>query len=97
MRIDSTGDVMIGTTTVTADARLTVVQGNTSLRVVHFENTRNISGDENLRLVLGSNCNNTSSVSLIVTTNGDKLYIYGNGNVVNTNNSYGALSDITTT
>jgi hypothetical protein len=94
MRIDSTGDVMIGTTTVTADARLTVVQGNTSLRVVHFENTRNISGDENLRLVLGSNCNNTSSVSLIVTTNGDKLYIYGNGNVVNTNNSYGALSDI---
>tara|TARA_R110002126_G_scaffold171344_4_gene320139 strand:- start:207 stop:1622 length:1416 start_codon:yes stop_codon:yes gene_type:complete len=93
--VDSTGDVMIGGTVVNATGKLNVYQADSSQRVVHFENGRNISGDENLRLVLGSNCNNTSSVTLIVTTAGaDKLFIYGNGNVANTNNSYGALSDI---
>ena len=86
---------MIGGTVVNATGKLNVYQADSSQRVVHFENGRNISGDENLRLVLGSNCNNTSSVTLIVTTAGaDKLFIYGNGNVANTNNSYGALSDI---
>jgi len=95
MRIDSTGDVIIGGTTVSATARLNVYQADSAQRVVHFENTRNVSGDENLRLVLGTNCNNTASAPLVVTTGGaDKLYIHGNGNVVNVNNSYGTLSDI---
>jgi len=95
MRIDSSGDVSIGATTVSSSARLNVYQADSAQRVVHFENTRNVSGDENLRLVLGSNCNNTSSYPLIVTTGGSqKLEIYGNGNVANVNNSYGALSDI---
>jgi hypothetical protein len=94
MRIDSSGDVMMGGTTVTAGARLNVYQGDSSQRVVHFENTRNVSGDENLRLKLGSNCDNTSSYSFISSVgNADRLYIYGNGNVVNINNSYGSLSD----
>ena len=93
--IDSTGDVIIGGTTVSAGAKLNVYQADSSQRVVHFENTRNVSGDENLRLLLGSNCNNTSSYSFISSTGGaDKLYIYGNGNVVNVNNSYGSLSDV---
>jgi hypothetical protein len=93
--IDSSGDVIIGGTTPTATAKLNVYQADSSQRVVHFENTRNISGDENLRLVLGSNCNNTSSYQLIATTGGsDRFYVLGNGNVQNTNNSYGALSDI---
>jgi hypothetical protein len=95
MRIDSTGDVIIGGTTVTANARFNVYQADSSQRVVHFENTRNVSGDENLRLVLGTNCNNTSSYPLILTTGGaQKLEMYGNGNIANVNNSYGALSDI---
>jgi hypothetical protein len=93
--IDSSGDVIIGGTTSTATARLNVYQSDSSQRVVHFENTRNVSGDENLRLQLGSNCNNTSSYNFIASTGGaDTLYIFGNGNVVNVNNSYGALSDI---
>ena len=93
--VDASGDVVIGGTTVSAAARLNVYQADSGQRVVHFENTRNISGDENLRLVLGTNCDNTASAPLVVTTAGaDKLYIHGNGNVVNTNNSYGALSDI---
>jgi hypothetical protein len=95
MRIDSSGDVSIGATTVSSSARLNVYQADSAQRVVHFENTRNVSGDENLRLVLGSNCNNTSSYPLILTTGGaQKLEMYGNGNIANVNNSYGALSDI---
>jgi hypothetical protein len=93
MRIGTTGDVSIGSTSVIAEARLNVFQSDSSGRVVHFENTRNVSGDENLRTQLGDNCNNTSSYHYVATTGNDKLYIYGNGNIVNANNSYGALSD----
>jgi hypothetical protein len=62
-----------------------------------FVNNNNVSGD--ICLVIGNrggtNTNNTSSYHLIVADNGgDKLYIYGNGNVVNVNNAYGTLSDI---
>jgi hypothetical protein len=93
--IDSNGDVIIGGTTGTASARLNVYQSDSSQRVVHFENTRNVSSDENLRLQLGSNCDNTSSYNFICSAgSADRLYIFGNGNVVNVNNSYGALSDI---
>jgi hypothetical protein len=60
-------------------------------------NNNNVSGD--ICLVIGnssgSNTNNTSSRHLIVADSaGDRLYIYGNGNVVNVNNSYGAISDV---
>jgi hypothetical protein len=96
MRIDTNGSLIVGTTAATANAeKLNVSRSGSSLRVVHFENLRNQSGDENLRIALGSNCNNTSSYSLICSTGGtDRLYIYGNGNVVNSNNSYGSLSDV---
>jgi hypothetical protein len=58
-------------------------------------NPNNVSGAFNTVLTLGSNANNTSSYHFICATGGaDKLYIYGNGNVQNTNNSYGAISDI---
>lgn len=59
-----------------------------------IENPNNISGSFNTVTSLGSNCNNTSSYHLLCATGGaDKLYILGNGNVQNVNNSYGALSD----
>lgn len=58
-------------------------------------NTRNVSGDVNTLLQLGNNCNNTSSYFIVCSMNsGDKMYVYGNGNIVNINNSYGSLSDI---
>ena len=87
LRIDNAGDVAIGGTTITAAARLNVYQADSSQRVVHFENTRNVSTDENLRIVLGSNCNNTASYLLIASTGGaDKFYLYGNG-------TYATVSD----
>ena len=56
-------------------------------------NTNNASGNGTYRSLLGANANNTSSYHLVANSSGDKLYIYGNGNIVNVNNSYGALSD----
>jgi hypothetical protein len=63
---------------------------------VGFSNENNISGDSVQTLNLGPNASNTSSYFLQcnIPNVANKLYIYGNGNVVNANNSYGALSDI---
>ena len=58
-------------------------------------NNNNVSGMNALTVRLGSNCNNTSSYLYVGETGGDnKVFIYGNGNIVNVNNSYGTLSDI---
>jgi hypothetical protein len=64
--------------------------------VLSVINTSNNSvNDVALVTLLGANAINTSSYALIHGQNGagDKCYIYGNGNIVNINNSYGALSD----
>ena len=59
-------------------------------------NSHNVSGDVGIFQYLGSNCSNTSSVffSGLISGVGNKIYIYGNGDIVNTNNSYGAISDL---
>jgi hypothetical protein len=81
-RITSGGYLLVGTTSAVGDARLVV------------NNPDNVSGDFCFVSALGSNCNNTSSYHYIAATNAaDKFYVYGNGNVVNTNGSYGTLSD----
>ena len=55
----------------------------------------NSSGAINTVLVNGGSAtDNTSSFLLSCSTGAaDRMYVYGNGNIVNTNNSYGALSD----
>jgi len=64
-------------------------------RALQLNNGSNISGAQILGIAVGAACNNTSSYLFVCSTGpSDKLYIYGNGNVVNTNNSYGTLSDI---
>ena len=93
MRISSGGVVLIGATAVSAAETLKVT-GAALDRVVHFENTNNTSGAQVIRTVMGVNASNASSYHMVCSANGDKLYIYGNGNVVNVSNSYGALSDI---
>jgi hypothetical protein len=60
-------------------------------------NNNNVSGDR--CLVLGNNAgsatNNTASKTITIADNvGDRLFIYGNGDIVNQNNSYGSLSDV---
>jgi hypothetical protein len=59
------------------------------------ENPNNSSGAINFVSVMGSNANNTNSYHFIgVTGSSDKMYVLGNGNLQNVNNSYGTLSDI---
>ena len=92
MRITSGGNVGIGTINPT---RRLQVEAPALEYVFVSQNTRNASGDLNALLTLGNNANNTSSYFLVCSVPaGDRMYIYGNGNIVNTNGSYGTLSDI---
>jgi hypothetical protein len=94
MRITDVGNVGIGTA---SPIRRLDVRASVAGAVAEVTNERNAaSGDYAFVSVLGPNAINTNSYHYIAGTNGgaDRLYIYGNGNVVNVNNSYGALSDI---
>jgi hypothetical protein len=57
-------------------------------------NTANTSSDNLHQWRLGSNCSNTTATYLSAGIFGvaDRLYIFGNGNIVNTNGSYGTIS-----
>ena len=91
-RIDSSGNLLVGATS--GSNKLTVSNGSSNAAAIRAENARNVSGDFAFVTSLGSNCNNTSSYHIISTTGGnDRFYVLGNGNVQNTNNSYGAISD----
>jgi len=57
-------------------------------------NNNNVNGMAAIIARLGTNCDNTTSYAFIAETgNANRCFIHGNGNIVNTNNSYGALSD----
>ena len=94
MTLDSSGNLLVGATSQTSTEKFNV--STTSTRVCQFQSQHNTSGDVNQYWTLGSNANNTSSYFLICNQPSvrDALYIYGNGNVVNVNNSYGTLSDV---
>lgn len=87
------GNVGIGTT---SPNRPLVVSASIAGSVAEVQNSRNnSSGDFCFVTALGSNAANTNSYHYIASTGGsDRCYIFGNGNIVNTNNSYGPLSDI---
>jgi hypothetical protein len=70
------------------------VRASVAGEVVIISNDRNSAGDYGFVTSLGSNCNNTSAYHYIAATGGaDRAYIFGNGNIQNTNNSYGGISD----
>jgi hypothetical protein len=96
MTLDSSGNFFVGTTSQLASARSVITGASGNAQVIYFNNTRNNgSGDATAISLLGSSDNNTSNYHYIGTTGGtDRVLIYGNGNIVNTNNSYGALSDV---
>jgi hypothetical protein len=58
-----------------------------------ISNLNSVSGDISLVVGLGANTANTSSYFLIcANTTSDRLFILGNGNVLNTNGSYGTIA-----
>jgi hypothetical protein len=94
MTINSAGNVLVGTTGLSG--RL-AVESSAGTYTAHLRNTRNTVGDYALYLRLGgSNTNGTGSYYLQCDTDGVgvRMNVYGNGNIQNVNNSYGAISDI---
>jgi hypothetical protein len=59
-------------------------------------NSRNTNGDYGYYSEMGANTSNTSSFHFVgaISGVGNKIQICGNGNLQNTNNSYGGISDI---
>jgi len=88
------GIVVGGTDSAIASAH-TFVKTAPANKVFTIKNANNASGDQALNILLGTNCNDTSSPLMYggygATTS---VIIWGNGNIVNANNSYGSSSDI---
>jgi len=93
MRITSGGEVVIGGTNTTGSG-LTVYSsgvGNTGIEIRTTATSGNNVVQYNRMAVAGTTSNYLFAGQ---DSTQDKIYIYGNGNVVNRNNSYGAISDI---
>jgi len=85
------GNLLVGATSTPGGHRFS----RSGYQTIMFDNTYNAPGARVMYSVLGLNADDAGSYHLICETNGaNKLFIHGNGNVVNANNSYGSLSDI---
>jgi hypothetical protein len=79
MRIDSSGSLLVGTTTSVSGERFTA----------------QVSGAVNCIVANNADTAGTNHTLFYGRANGaDRFYVLGNGNVQNSNNSYGALSDV---
>ena len=79
---------------INSGGRTSITSAENTWRAFTVTNSANVSGNGGIHSYLGSNTNDTSSYHFIGSTGGpDRVFIYGNGNIVNQNNSYGSLSD----
>ena len=94
MTLDSSGNLLVGTTT--ASAKLTVEGSGSAAQMVRGFATNASYTGQVIQSLASRNTTNESYEFLRCSVNGvaDRLKIYDNGNVENTNNSYGSLSDI---
>ena len=91
MRIDSSGNLLVGTTT--AAGKVHFSQSALDSDVLQLTNS-NSTRSYGQRITFSTDHNNTTSQFLkFKGSTTDRLIIYSNGNIQNTNNSYGALSD----
>jgi hypothetical protein len=94
-RIDSSGNLLVGATS--AAGRLTVSQDSASNSIANFVNNQDNPTAIGLTVNFssGTGTNNTTAILFQGRSAGtERFYVYGNGNVVNANNSYGSISDI---
>lgn len=90
VRIDSSGNLLVGTTT--ANGLLSVTKA-TDGSTAHIYNTTSAFTSVNMTSRV-DRAATTAYVHFAANSNGTAVcYIYGNGNIQNTNNSYGAISD----
>jgi len=93
MLLDSSGNLLVGTTSIIGSGSCVRKDANGYV----FAVSNQISGAaQTFRSAMATTASTTTSYHFVGNCNGagDRIYIYGNGNIVNTNNSYGALSDI---
>ena len=90
-RFDSTGNFLVGTTTTTA--KFNVSNGSEQQISQYINNTN--SSPVGVQIRYGTDINATANRFIDCIGNATSRFIvYSNGNVVNTNNSYGAISDV---
>jgi len=93
MRIDSSGGLLVNTTTNVGGNKLRVVGTDTNT-------ISNLDGSGTTTatvLLINVGANNTTQQALFVYSSSNSstnAIIYSNGNIVNRNNSYGAISDV---
>jgi len=93
MRIASTGDVMIGTTS--ANGKVTINQTDTGARTITASSPVSYASTafrSDSAATSGTGWYHLYGSSGAGSVN--NIFIYGNGNIENANNSYGAISDI---
>jgi len=87
------GNLLGGTTTSNNGGGICVTKSVNGSTIANFENSFG-NGGQVFRTIMSAAANNTSSYHIVCGSGNDRLYVYGNGNVVNSNNSYGTLSDV---
>ena len=91
LRIDASGNLLVGTTSGSSHRIDKNNAGSIALQVYNPSTTNTSS-------VMELNVNYTGNTSGWFVRGGDssnyRFYIYSNGNMVNSNNSYGAISDV---
>jgi hypothetical protein len=91
MTLDSSGNLLVGTTTAVGKVHFS--QSALDADVLQLTNS-NSTRSYGQRITFSTDHNNTTSQFLkFKGSTTDRLIIYSNGNIQNTNNSYGALSD----
>jgi hypothetical protein len=95
MTIDSSGNLLVGTSSANAKV-YALNNGGTGLSSIRADNNSNNYTAHHFWSVLGGTGNdNTTAIHMAgYTASGNRFVIYGNGDIVNNNNSYGALSDL---
>jgi len=96
LAIDSSGNLLVGGTGQVSVERLSVVfAGNNEGGYFSNGSASPTGSGVTVNFFNATGTNGTACILYKGRTAGaDRFYVYGNGNVVNTNNSYGALSDV---
>jgi hypothetical protein len=92
-RIDSSGNLLVGTTSGATNARLSVVQPTSNVITVNIQNTASTTPYCLDIQTSGATAGSGTFVRGFITGSTQTLNILNNGNITNTNNSYGAISD----
>ena len=97
-RIDTSGNLLVGQTSTTSGARFAITgncSGDAGKALAYMTNTA--SANPNGLTFYHSGVSSGNTVTYYINgndTGAARFYIFTNGNMVNTNNSYGAISDI---